>query len=136
MERVTRFGVSLDSELLDRFDKFVKRKGYANRSKAIESIIRDYLIQSEWEMEEKEVAGTITMVYNHEKTDLVDILTDIQHQHRDLVVSSMHVHLDEHNCLEVLATRGKSSDIREIADKLICTKGVKHGKLIITTTGH
>lgn len=132
---IKRFGVSLDSTLLKKFDSLIAKKGYANRSEAIRDLIRDSLVKEEWEDVEKETVGTITIVYSHDTRELVDVLTDLQHHYYASIISSMHVHLDEHNCLEVLIVKGKGKDIKKIADRLIGTKGVKHGKLTLTTTG-
>lgn len=135
MGEITRFGVSIDAELLEDFDRLIDRKGYSNRSEAIRDLIRDSLVGVEWEAGDRETVGTITIVYNHEVRELSDKLTDLQHDHFTAIVSALHVHLDAHNCLEVLVVRGRSQDIRTIADALIGTKGVKHGTLSMTTTG-
>ena len=132
---VTRFGISLDEILLKKFDDLIRKKGYSNRSEAIRDLIRDALVMEEWEGTTGETVGTITLVYSHEKRELLDLLTRLQHLHHDLIISSMHIHLDEHNCLELIAVRGKAEDIKRIADRLIGSKGVKHGKLTLTTTG-
>ncbi len=132
---IRRFGISLDSSLLGNFDALIRRKGYGNRSEAIRDLIRNSLVQEEWEQGAKETVGSITIVYSHDTRELTDTLTDIQHSHHASVISSMHVHLDHHNCLEVIVVKGKGTAIQKIADRLIGTKGVKHGKLILTTTG-
>jgi len=132
---LTRFGISLDSGLLGSFDRLIPGKGYANRSEAIRDLIRDALVREEWEEGTAETAGTITLVYSHETRELQDTLTDLQHGHHAAIVSTMHIHLDGHNCLEVLVVRGKGRDLKRIADRLIGTKGVKHGKLTLATTG-
>jgi CopG family nickel-responsive transcriptional regulator len=132
---LTRFGISLDGGLLRRFDRLIARKGYANRSEAIRDLIRDALVAGQWEAGSGEAVGTITLVYSHDTRELADTLTDIQHRHHAAVVSTMHIHLDGHNCLEVLVVRGAAREVKRIADRLIGTKGVKHGKLTVTTTG-
>ena len=132
---ITRFGISLDSELLEGFDILIAKKGYSNRSEAIRDLIRDTIVKEEWEEGKEETAGTITLVYSHETRELSDTLTELQHRYHSLIVSTMHIHLDAHNCLEVLVVRGKGRDIRKIADKLTGTRGVKHGKLTLATTG-
>lgn len=132
---ITRFGISLDEGLLQRFDGLIRDKGHANRSEAIRDLIRDALVQREWEAGTEETAGTITLVYSHDTRELSDTLNDIQHKYHSAVVSSMHIHLDGHNCLEVLVVRGRGNEIKKIADVLIGTKGVKHGKLTLATTG-
>ena len=132
---IFRFGISLEKALIERFDSLIRKKGYANRSEAIRDLIRDSLVSDEWESSKVETVGTITIVYSHDTRELTDTLTDLQHHYYDLIVSSMHIHIDEHNCLEVIVVRGKSGEIKAIADRLIGTKGVKHGKLSLTTTG-
>ncbi len=132
---VKRFGISLDSSLLKSFDGLIVKKGYLNRSEAIRDLIRDSLVKEEWKYGNKETVGAITIVYSHDTRELADNLIEIQHQHHVSVISSMHVHLDHLNCLEVIVVKGKGTVIKRIADKLIGTKGVKHGKLTLTTTG-
>lgn len=132
---VKRVGISLNSLLLKSFDILIAKKGYANRSEALRDLIRDSLVRDEWESGDKETVGTITIVYSHHTRELSDTLTDLQHHFYSSIISSMHVHLDEHNCLEVIAVKGKAMDIKKIADRLIGIKGVKHGKLSLTTTG-
>jgi CopG family nickel-responsive transcriptional regulator len=134
MKKLVRFGVSLDHHLLDDFDRLIERKNYTNRSEALRDLIRDNLVGQEWD-ENKETVGTITIVYDHHVHDLTEKLTDIQHRFHRLVLSAMHVHLDHDHCVEVLVVRGKGADIKRVADTLIGTKGVKHGKLTMTTTG-
>ncbi len=133
--RLVRFGVSMDENLLQRFDTLISRKGYANRSEAMRDLIREHLVEEESREKGREMIGTITMVYNHHTRGLSDSLTDLQHHFHNLVISTMHLHLDEDNCLEVLVVKGKVDKIKSIADKLISTRGVKHGKLTMTTTG-
>jgi CopG family nickel-responsive transcriptional regulator len=125
----------VDEDLLGRFDVLIGGKGYANRSEAIRDLIRDALVQEQWEDARARVAGTITLVYSHDVRELADTLTDIQHEYHGSIISTMHIHLDGHHCLEVLVVRGRARDVKAIADRLIGTRGVKHGKLTITTTG-
>ena len=132
---LTRFGISLDSDLLKRFDAIVSEKGYANRSEAIRDLIRDALVQREWEKEQGEKVGTITLIFDHHVRELTERLTEVQHDYNNEIISTMHVHLDHDNCLEVLAVHGEGQTIRSIADRLIGIKGVKHGKLVTTTAG-
>ena len=132
---LVRFGVSVPSELLQKFDRIIEEKGYVNRSEAIRDLMRDFIVRHEWEVGDVEVAGTITMLYNHDEADVVKELLDLQHEYLDEIVSSIHVHMDEHNCLEVVIVRGKARRIKEIADRLLSLKGVKHGKLLMTGTG-
>ena len=135
MEEIVRFGVSMDSRLLKQFDKYINQKGYANRSEAIRDLIRSNLVEEEWKVGKGETVGTITIIYNHHKRELTDTLTNIQHKYHASMISTMHVHLDSHNCLEVLVVKGKAKEIKIIADRLIGTKGVIHGKLTTTTLG-
>ncbi|MGB9588372.1 MAG: nickel-responsive transcriptional regulator NikR [Armatimonadota bacterium] len=135
MGKVIRFGVSIPAELVQSFDGIIKAKGYANRSEAIRDMMRDYLVESEWKSGEREVVGTVTLVYDHHVRELSNVLTNLQHAFHDQILCSTHVHLDEHNCLEVVVVKGTSGQVRTIADHLISTKGVKHGKLVCTTTG-
>lgn len=135
MSGLTRFGVSIDSQLIKKFDALVGRKGYTTRSEAIRDMIRDSLVEQEWESDDQETVGTITIVYNHHTRELDHALTDLQHKSFHQIISTLHVHLDAHNCLEVLVVKGTSQEIRKIADRLIGTRGVKHGKLTTTTTG-
>jgi CopG family nickel-responsive transcriptional regulator len=135
MEETERFGVSMNERLLKQFDKCIQRKGYQSRSEAIRDIVRDYLVASEWERGEGEVVGTVTIVYDHHTRELSRVLTDLQHDFHQSVICATHVHLDAHNCLEVIVVKGASEEVRAIADQLIGTRGVKHGKLVCTTTG-
>ncbi len=135
MADLTRFGISIQSRLLAQFDRLITHKGYVNRSEAIRDLIRNQLVEVAAEREGGEMIGTVTFVYSHHVRQLTELLTELQHQSYGAVIASLHVHLDPENCLEVLVVRGKSEEIRRIADKLIGTKGVKHGKLTLTTTG-
>jgi CopG family nickel-responsive transcriptional regulator len=134
-DTVTRFSVSLPPSLLQQLDQMANEKSYDNRSLAIADMIRDHLVEHRQKFSDEQIAGTITLVYDHHKLHVQETLTDIQHDHHDVILSSVHVHLDHHNCLEVLLVRGKAGLIRKIADELIAAKGVKHGKLTVTTTG-
>ena len=134
-DKVTRFGVSMDPELLKKFDDLIEQKGYSNRSEAVRDLVRKHLVTKEWETSKGQVVGTVTLVYDHHTHDLGDKLTDLQHEYFQNIVSTTHIHLDAHNCLEVLIVRGKSQTVRTIADHLISTKGVKHGQLAMTSTG-
>ena len=133
--KVTRFSVSMPEPLLKNFDRLVKRKGYPNRSQAVCDIVRDSMVSDAVASGAKEIAGTITLVYDHHKRNLQAELTDIQHDHGAGIIATMHVHLDHNNCMEVLAVRGTASQIQKIGDALIAVKGVKHGTLSMTTTG-
>lgn len=131
----TRFSVSLPEGLARDLDAMVREKGYASRSQAVADMVRDALVQHRQHLDRHEIAGTITLVYDHHKPHLQDTLTAIQHDHHDTIISTLHVHLDHHHCLEVLVVRGRGDVIRKMADALIAAKGVKHGKLSITSTG-
>ncbi len=135
MGKTIRFGVSLDSDLLDKFDSHCEERSYQTRSEAIRDLIRNTLVQREWEQAEGDLAGTLTLVYDHHKSGLSQRLTEIQHDAHDVIQSSLHVHLDHHNCLEVIILKGDADTIKDLGQKLISTKGVKHGNLALTTTG-
>lgn len=135
MSEIIRFGISMDSALLGKFDQLIARKGYSNRSEAIRDLIRDSLVQAEWEGGSEETLGTITLVYSDRTRELSEVLNHLQHRFYKSIISTTHIHLDEHNCLEVLIVMGKGEEIKKISDRLIGTKGVKHGKLSLTTTG-
>ena len=122
-------------QLVADFDAMLQRKGYSNRSLAVADILRAWLVEQRRENPRQEIAGAITLVYDHHKRHLQDRLTDIQHDHHHSILATMHVHLDHHNCLEIIAVRGKAAVIQAIADALIGAKGVKHGKLTVTSTG-
>jgi CopG family transcriptional regulator, nickel-responsive regulator len=135
MAELVRFGVSIPEDLLEKFDALISEKGYTNRSEAIRDLIRDRLVEDQWTDTNREVVGTATVVYDHEQSDLAQKLTQIQHRQHDLIISSVHVHLDAHNCLEVLIMRGKAENVKKSGELLISTRGVKHGKVTMTTTG-
>ena len=135
MAGVTRFGVSLEARLLEQFDRMIQHKGYTNRSEAIRDLIREGLVREQWELGTSEAVGTLTLVYNHEVRELDEKLTDIQHAHYRTIVSTLHVHLDPHHCLEVLVLRGNARELKAIADRLIGTRGVKHGTFSATAEG-
>ncbi len=134
MGNIVRFSASLEAELLNQFEKASHRRGYSNRSEALRDLIRDSLVRDEWEGDQ-EIVGTVTLVYDHHTRELSDHLTHIQHDHHDIILSAMHVHLDHDNCLEVVAVKGRASVVQRIADSLVGTRGVKHGRLTATTTG-
>ncbi len=130
-----RFGVSIDEDLLEKFDQLIARKGYGSRSEAIRDLIRDSLVQTEWESASTETIGTITIVFNSHTRELSDLLTHLQHLYYRSIISATHIHLDDENCLEVLIVRGRSEEIKNISDRLTSARGVKHGRLSLTTTG-
>jgi CopG family nickel-responsive transcriptional regulator len=125
----------MDPDLLGRFDRLIQQKGYANRSEAVRDLVRNHLVEKEWEQVRGEVVGTVTLVYDHHVHDLSDKLTDLQHDYFRNIISTTHIHLDGHNCLEVLIVKGRASEVKAIADKLISTRGVKHGQLAMSSTG-
>ena len=135
MSGLSRIGVAIDTDLLDKFDRLIAQRGYTNRSEAFRDLIRDELVEQTWESPESRVVGTVTLVYDHHVRMLSDKLTDIQHDFHRSILSTLHVHLDHDHCLEVLVVRGKAAQVRKVADVLISTKGVKHGRLTITSSG-
>jgi len=135
MKKLVRFGVSLGKDLLERFDALIAERGYDNRSEAFRDLIRGALVEQEWR-EGGEVAGAITLVYEHHKKDLVGRLTDIQHEAHDVIISTQHIHLDHDHCLEILAVRGRSADVRRLADSLRSIKGVLQGSVNMASTGN
>jgi CopG family nickel-responsive transcriptional regulator len=135
MSEVVRFGISADERLLERFDALISEKGYVNRSEAVRDLIRNALVEEQWRDDEGQAVGTVTLVYDHHSTDLADKLTEHQHLHHEAIVSTLHIHLDAHHCLEVVVLKGQVREIARLASELIGTKGVKHGKFVATTTG-
>jgi CopG family nickel-responsive transcriptional regulator len=133
--KMVRFGVSADSRLLEKFDEILNKKGYVNRSEAIRDIMRDQLVEFSRTDEDKEMVGTINLVYKHGLRALTEKIAELQHHSHTRIISSLHVHLDGESCFEVLVVRGKVSEIKEVADRLIGIKGIIHGKLTMCTTG-
>ncbi len=135
--RLARIGISLPVELMTAFDRLIRQREYRNRSEAIRDLIREKLVEQEWEESVRgvEVIGTITYVYDHHKRELVNEILEIQHGYPGVVVASQHVHLDHHNCLEVAIVRGSSPTLSSLAHRLKALKGVKHCQLTMTTTG-
>jgi CopG family transcriptional regulator, nickel-responsive regulator len=133
MGKVQRIGVSLEPELLDWFDGKIAEKGYTNRSEAIRDLIREQMVEDQWQGDEECVAA-VTLVYDHHG-DLGNRLTHLQHHSFVNVISTLHVHIDHDNCLEVLVLKGPGKQIQKMGDKLISLRGIKHGKMITTTTG-
>lgn len=134
MGEAVRFSVSLSEELLREFDSYLERKGYFNRSEGIRDLIRDKLVQEEIETD-KDVVGVICIVYDHHVRELSQNVIEEQHNSPAHVISSLHVHLDHHNCLEMIVVNGKGKVIQKFADTMIGMRGVKHGRLILTSTG-
>ena len=136
MHHLSRFGVSLEEDLLVAFDQSIMGTGYQNRSEAIRDMIRNALVEDQIEKTDATpTVGTVTLVYDHHTRDLADKLTEHQHSHHEAIISALHVHLDSQHCLEVVVVRGEARQVKRLADELIGTKGVKHGKLVTTTTG-
>lgn len=134
MKKIKRFGVSLEDDLLKSLDDLSDKHKFPNRSQAIRFLIRRNLVEQDWQ-EDKQVAGCIVLIYDHHKRDLLNKSTDLQHKYQVLVLSVQHVHLDHHNCLEAIILKGRASDIKELADRLIALKGIKHGQLIMSGLG-
>ena len=131
-----RIGVSLEDELLERFDKLIEEKGYTNRSEAIRDLIREKFVEEEWKDSDNASLGLALLVYDHHELDLSQKLAEIQHDHFNLIVSTTHIHIDHHNCLEIIILRGKVKEMRLLGESLVSVKGVKYGKFIPTTTGN
>ena len=134
MSQLVRFSISLEEKLLERFDECIKEKKYKNRSEALRDLIRENLVQREWQKNEK-VAGTITLVYAHHKRGLVHRLTALQHEYHHIIISTQHIHLDHDNCLEVIIVHGKARALDQLTSKLKTVKGVKYGNLAMATCG-
>jgi CopG family nickel-responsive transcriptional regulator len=134
MTQLVRFGVSLDKDLLAKFDLRIRSKNYTNRSEAIRDLIREDLVKKEWQ-EGKEIAGAITIIYDHHKRELINRITDVQHGFQKLIISTQHIHLDHYNCLEILAIKGGPKEARRLSDILESIKGVKHTTLNMSSTG-
>jgi len=131
-EKVVRFGVSFEEELLSKFDALISKKGYQTRSEAIRDLVRQALIEKGI-AEDQEIMGTITLIYDHDFPGVVDKLMHIQHIHHDEIISTTHTHIDPHRCLEVLVVRGHASQVHKLADNLKAMKGVLHGQLVSVT---
>jgi CopG family nickel-responsive transcriptional regulator len=134
MSKLYRFGVSLEKTLIDAFDRHIKKQNYGNRSEAIRDLIRNELVKKQW-TEGGTVAGVIVMTYNHHKRELVSRMLDIQHDFQELVISTQHIHLTHHNCLEIIAAKGKAAKIESLASKLKALTGVNHVSLSISSLG-
>jgi CopG family nickel-responsive transcriptional regulator len=134
MSELVRFGVSLEKTLLNRFDDLIRKRKYTNRSEALRDMIRQELVKKAWETG-GEVAGAITYIYDHHKRELLYKITDIQHDHQKVIISTQHIHLDHNHCLEIIASRGRVKDVLRLADSLKAIKGVRHCTLSMTGTG-
>ncbi|MFW6457491.1 MAG: nickel-responsive transcriptional regulator NikR [Planctomycetota bacterium] len=135
MSDTVRFGVSLDISLLDNFDALIKNLGYENRSEAIRDLIRQKLVQEEWDAPDEETFGIVFLVYDHHEMSVDKRLTEEQHHSHGNVISTLHVHIDEDNCMEIVVLRGNGQQIREFGQTLISMRGVKYGKINLGTTG-
>ncbi len=134
MNELIRFGVSLPKQLLNKFDRFIQRKNYGSRSEAFRDLIRNQLLEETWD-NAKSACGVITLVYNHHKRNLMDKLTEVQHDAGSVILSSTHIHIDHDHCLEVIIVRGNSKKVKRLADTLISIKGVLHGTFSKAPTG-
>ncbi len=134
MTEIFRFGVSLPKDLLDNFDKLIREKKYTNRSEAFRDLIRQELVKIEWQ-EGKEIAGAITLIYDHHKRELLNKITDVQHDFQKIIISTQHIHLDRNNCLEIVAIKGNPKEAQKLTDTLKSIKGVKHVTLSMSSTG-
>jgi CopG family nickel-responsive transcriptional regulator len=134
MSELVRFGVSLEKPLLERFDSLIRERQYTNRSEALRDLIRRELVQREW-LEGRDVAGAITLIYDHHQKEVLSKVTDTQHGFQKVIISTQHIHLDHHNCLEIIAARGKAEEVQRLADALTSIKGVRHGTLSMSSTG-
>ena len=134
MSDIVRFSVSLEADLLEQFDRYCKEGKFATRSEAIRQLLRESLTAHAWESDAQDAAATLTMVYDHHRTHLADRLLELQHRHTDMVVSTMHVHLDHHNCLEVIVLRGRAGALQKVASELRGLKGIHKGQLVLAKT--
>jgi len=135
MAKTVRFSISISPDLLKKFDQAIKERAYENRSKAIRDLIVNFIVDREWEKSDREVMGSLTILYDHESRGLLEKLLKIQHARHENIISTMHMHIDERNCMEILAVKGYPNEIRELADKIMSCKGVKHGRLVMSITG-
>ena len=131
-EKITRFGVSIEPDLLKKYDKVIKKEGYTNRSEAIRDLIRKNIIAEQKQDPNAKAIGTLTMIYDHHTGNLTNKLLNLQHDHHSEILSTTHIHVDHHNCLEVLVLKGKAGNIQKLAENIKALKGIKHGELVIT----
>jgi CopG family nickel-responsive transcriptional regulator len=131
MSQLIRTGISLERELLERFDKTIEQKGYGSRSEAIRDLVRDHFVEEDV-ASNKVVVATLTLVYDHHQPKLSEQLIEAQHNYKGKVLATTHVHLDHHNCLEVIILKGRGTEVKKFADQLLSLKGVKHGRLVLT----
>jgi CopG family transcriptional regulator, nickel-responsive regulator len=135
MSQLVRYGISMEEDLAVQFDELVRRRNYGNRSEAVRDLVRQELIRQDWQTQSGQAVGTITLVYDHHVRQIESRMVGMQHEHHEMVVSMMHVHLTPRYCLEVIVLRGAADEIRSLADRLIAARGVLHGELVATTTG-
>ncbi len=131
-EKITRFGISIEPDLLKKFDKIIKKEGYTNRSKKIRDLIRKNLVDNETKNPDSEAVGTLTMIYNHHTSNLANKLLNLQHEHNNEILTTTHLHIDHQNCLEVIVLKGKIGKIQKLTNNIMALKGIKNGKLVIT----
>ncbi len=131
MSNLVRFGVSLKKDLLESFDRYVNSKGFSNRSQAITFIIEESLLENIKDNDTKVVCGAIVLIYDHHKNDFMSSFVAIQHDYHNAILTSQHIHIDHHTCLETITVKGKPSLLKEISDKIFALKGIKHGKLVL-----
>lgn len=129
-----RFSISLDEQLLEQFDGYIRPRGYSNRSEAVRDLIRKVLVNEEW-AQDSEVVGVVSIVYNHHQPQLQEKITELQHKYHQLITSTTHVHMEHHNCLEVTIVKGRATLVRELAENLMALRGVKDGNLAMSSTG-
>lgn len=134
MSKITRFGVSLEDELLTAFDAWRGRRRSPSRSEAIRDLIRAALVAEATGQDDAPAVATLSLVYNHHASDLSQRLTELQHAVHSLIITTLHIHLDHDNCLEVLVLKGKAQEIRGLAERILAVKGVKHGQLALSST--
>lgn len=135
MEKVVRFGVSIEPDLLSKFDEIIGKRGYTNRSEAVRDLVRELIVEYDTTTDGGEVVGTITIIYDHDIGDVTNRLLHLQHQHNSEISSTMHIHVDAHTCLEVLVVYGCAEAVRKLSDNIRALRGVKHGELVMTSTG-
>ena len=126
-----RFGVSLEKKLLESLDTFTQKNNFPNRSQAIRHLINEYIVDEKWDSNQ-EVAGSISITYDHHKRNLLNKLNSIQHNYHDVILSNLHFHIDHNNCMEIIAVKGKAGVLRELSEKIITVKGIQYGKLTMT----
>lgn len=132
MSKIIRFGVSIEKDLLDSFDEIIEKKGYNSRSEAIRDLIRDFIIKEKWNRGKEKVAGSISLVYEHDVYGLSEKLTEVQHHYHDVIISTLHIHLDEKNCMEIILVRGKVEKIKKLYDEISSLKWVRHTNISVT----